>query len=140
MYPTLKEGYGRTKGLLIGGVIHGAWHFPAMLLFGFEYGKDYIGAPFLGLIVFCLYTAAMGIVADFLYVKSDSIWLPAIFHAMINSTFSPRMVLGNSHPERSIFGPVDIGIIGMLPMASVAVFLLWYQHKQEQMKIEECFS
>ena len=140
MYPELKDGYGRTKGLLIGGVIHGAWHFPAMILFGYEYGKDYIGAPFLGLVVFCLFTVAMGIVADFLYVKSESIWLPAIFHAMINSEFSPRMVLGNSHPERSIFGPVDIGIIGMLPMAAVAVFLLWYQHKREQMEIEEYLS
>ena len=140
MYPELKDGYGRTKGLLIGGVIHGAWHFPAMILFGYEYGKDYIGAPFLGLVVFCLFTVAMGIVADFLYVKSESIWLPAIFHAMINSEFSPKMVLGNSHPERSIFGPVDIGIIGMLPMAAVAVFLLWYQHKREQMEIEEYLS
>ena len=140
MYPELKEGYGRTKGLLIGGVIHGAWHFPAMLLFGFEYGTDYIGAPLLGLVVFCFYTVAMGIVADYLYVKSGSIWLPAIFHAMINSEFSPRQVLGNSHPERSIFGPVDIGIIGMLPMVTVAVFLLWYQHKREQMEIEEYIS
>lgn len=140
MYPELKDGCGRTKGLLIGGVIHGTWHFPAMIIFGFEYGKDYIGAPLLGLVVFCFYTVAMGIVADFLYVKSGSIWLPAIFHAMINSEFSPRMVLGNSHPECSIFGPVDIGIIGMLPMAAVAVFLLWYQHKRERMEIEEYVS
>lgn len=140
MYPMLKEGYGRTKGLLIGGAIHGAWHFPAMLLAGFEYGKDYIGAPLLGLVVFCLYTVAMGIVAYHLYVKSGSIWLPAIFHAMINSEFSPRMVLGNSHPERSIFGPVDIGLIAMLPMLTCAAFLLWYQYKREQMEIEEYLS
>ena len=53
MYPELKDAYGRTKGLLIGGVIHGAWHFPAIILFGFEYGKNYIGAPLLGLVVFC---------------------------------------------------------------------------------------
>jgi len=139
MYPMLKEGYGRTNGLLIGGVIHGAWHFPAMILAGFEYGKDYIGAPLLGLVVFCIYTVAMGIIADFLYVKSGSIWLPAIFHAMINAEFSPDMVSGKSHPERSIFGPVDIGLISMIPMVTCAAYLLWYQYKREQTEIEECF-
>ena len=132
MSPELKDGYGRTKGLLIGGVIHGVWHFPAMLLFGFEYGKDYIGAPLLGLVVFCFFTAAMGIISDHLYVKSGSIWLSAIFHVMINSSFSPRMVLSSSHPERSIFGPADIGIIAMLPMLTCAAFLIRYQYKQEQ--------
>lgn len=83
---------------------------------------------------------SMGIIADFLYVKSGSIWMPVIFHAMINLEFSPRMVLGNSHPERSIFGPMYIVIIGMLPMASVADFLLWYQYKREQMELEETFD
>lgn len=140
MYPMLKEGYGRTKGLIVGGVIHGAWHFPAMILAGFEYGKDYIGAPLLGLVVFCIYTVAMGIIADFLYVKSGSIWLPAIFHAMINSEFSPNMVSGKKHPERSVFGPVDIGLIAMIPMVTCAAFLLWYQYKHEQMEIEENLS
>ena len=140
MYPELKAGYGRTKGLLIGGVIHGAWHFPAMLLAGFEYGKDYIGAPLLGLVVFCFFTVAMGIIADFIYVRSCSIWLPAIYHAMINSAFSPRMVSGNHHPERSIFGPSDIGLIAMIPMVTCASILLWYQYKHEQMELEEAFD
>ncbi|MBQ9898476.1 MAG: CPBP family intramembrane metalloprotease [Ruminococcus sp.] len=136
MYPELEESHGRTKGLLIGGAIHGAWHFPGMLLAGFEYGTDYIGAPVLGLVVFCFYTVAMGIISYHLYVKSGSIWLPAIFHAMINSESSPRMLLGNSHPERSVFGPVDIGLIAMLPMAACAAFLLWYQYKREQTEPE----
>jgi membrane protease YdiL (CAAX protease family) len=140
MYPVLKEGCGRTKGLLAGGVIHGAWHFPAMILAGYEYGKDYIGAPLLGLVVFCIFTAAMGIISDFLYVRSGSIWLPAILHAMINSEASPRMLMGNGHHERSIFGPSDIGLIGMIPMATCAAFLLWYQYKREQMELDELFD
>lgn len=140
MYPELKAGYGRTKGLLIGGAIHGAWHFPVMIFVGYEYGKDYIGAPVLGLFVFCLYTISMGIVSDFLYMKSGSIWLPAIFHAMINAESSPNMLKGNDHPERSVFGPVDIGLIAMLPMAACAAFLLWYQYKREQMELDELFD
>lgn len=140
MFQELKAGYGRTKGLLIGGVIHGVWHFPVMLAVGYEYGKDYIGAPLLGLVVFCIYTMSMGIVSDFLYVRSGSMWLPVILHGMINSAASPRMLLGNSHPDRSIFGPVDVGLIALLPMAICAAYLLWYQYKLEQMELEKIFG
>lgn len=140
MYPELKTNYGRTKGLLIGGVIHGAWHFPVMIIAGYEYGKNYIGAPVLGLVVFCMFTVSMGIVSDLLYTRSGSIWLPAIFHAMINSSTSPEIVKGDGHPERSIFGPSDIGIIGMLPMAACAAFLVWYQYKREQKELDELFG
>jgi len=140
MYPELKTGYGRTKGLLIGGVIHGVWHFPVMLAVGYEYGKDYIGAPLLGFAVFCVFTVSMGVISDFLYVRSGSIWLTAILHGMINSSASPRMLLGNSHPERSVFGPDDVGLIAAIPMVTCAVLLLWRQHKQEQMELDEIFS
>ena len=140
MYPELKAGYGRTKGLIIGGVIHGAWHFPVMLMVGYEYGKDYIGAPLFGLVVFCLYTVSMGIISDFLYMRSGTIWLSALFHAMINAEASPRMLLGNDHPERSVLGPVDVGLIAAIPMVTCAAFLLWYQYKQEQAELEETFG
>ena len=140
MYPELKNKHGRTKGLLIGGVIHGAWHFPVMIGVGYEYGKDYIGAPVLGLFVFCMFTVSMGIIAFFLYTKSGSIWLPAIFHATINGTPDPEILLSDSHPERSIFGPSDIGLISLIPMAACAAFLLWYQYKREQMELNELFD
>ena len=140
MFPELKAAYGKTRGLLIGGVIHGAWHFPAMLMVGYEYGEDYIGAPLLGLAAFCIYTTAMGIISDFLYVRTGSIWLTAILHGMINSEASPRMLMGSSHPERSVFGPVDIGLIAAIPMITCAAFLLWYQYKCEQMESEVTFD
>ena len=140
MFPELKVGYGRTKGLLIGGLIHGAWHFPAMILVGYEYGKDYIGAPLLGLLIFPLFTISTGIISDFLYVRSGSIWLPAILHGAVNAEISPSIFMSKGHSERSIFGPVDVGLIGMLPMLICAAFLLWYQHKREQLEFEEIFD
>jgi len=131
LFPRLKENFGRTKGLVLGGIIHGSWHFPLMLLIGYEYGKDYIGAPFLGLIAFCIYTTAMGIIADFLYEKSECIWLPALFHGTINSSFNPLMFSNGEHGERSIFGPVDIGLISMIPMVFFAFNILCRENKRE---------
>ena len=130
LFPKLKEHFGRTRGLLLGGVIHGAWHFPLMLLIGYEYGKDYIGAPLLGLFAFCVFTTATGIISDFLYEKSECIWLPALFHGSINSTFNPYMLNTCEHDERSIFGPVDIGLIAVLPMLLFAVNILYYESQR----------
>lgn len=137
LYPELKEKYGRTKGMLLGGVIHGAWHFPMMLLAGYEYGTDYIGAPLLGLVVFCMYTVSMGIIAFFLYEHSGSILLSGMFHGAINSSCSPHLVQNNLHPERSIFGPVDIGLIAMIPLALIAAAILYYENKRERMEVAD---
>ena len=59
MMPHLKEQLGLLNGRLLGGVIWGVWHWPLMLLVGYEYGTDYLGAPLLGLVVWCV-SAAVG--------------------------------------------------------------------------------
>ena len=60
LYPYLKEKLGVTKGRIVGGVIWGSWHWPVMIFAGYEYGKEYIGAPVLGPIVFCLFNDYYG--------------------------------------------------------------------------------
>ena len=135
LFPRLKLHFGRTRGLLIGGIIHGAWHFPLMLLIGYEYGRDYIGAPLLGMFAFCVFTTATGIISDFLYEKSQCILLPALFHGTINSTFNPYLLSDCTHPERSVFGPSDIGLIAVIPMLLFAVSILHRENKRERMEL-----
>lgn len=129
LFPELKKSLGRTKGVLLGGVVHGAWHFPLMLLVGYEYGKNYIGAPLLGLFAFCIFTVATGIISDYLYEKSHSIWLPALFHGSVNSAINPYLLRGNEHLERSIFGPLSIGLISVIPMAIFAAGILYIDYR-----------
>ena len=137
LFPRLKLHFGRTKGLLIGGIIHGSWHFPLMLLIGYEYGTDYIGAPVLGLFAFCIFTTATGIVSDFLYEKSQCILLPALFHGTINSAFNAYLLSDCTHPERSVFGPIDIGLISVIPMLLFAVNILYRENKRESMEFAQ---
>lgn len=131
LYPELKKYVGRTKGVLLGGVIHGVWHFPLMLLIGLEYGMYYIGAPFLRLFTFCIFTVSTGIISDYLYRKSHSIWLPAIFHGAVNSTFNPYIIRGTEHLERSIFGPANVGLISVVPIVIAAVYILCTENRRE---------
>ena len=85
IYPILKERFGIVKGWLIGGAVWGVWHWPIMLLAGYEYGTTYWGAPVTEPILFCVITIAMGILFDFLYEKTNCIWVPALCHGAINA-------------------------------------------------------
>lgn len=123
MYPYLKEKMGVTKGRIVGGAIWGAWHWPVMILAGYEYGKEYIGAPVLGLIVFCVFAAGMGILLDYVYEKTESIWLPSLMHGAINA-FTVFLYLAKpEYANLSILGPGVIGIIGMIPMLLAATLI-----------------
>ena len=76
MMPRLKERFGLLNGRLLGGVVWGIWHWPLMLLVGYEYGTNYLGAPLLGLVVWCVVCFALNTLLDILYAKTESICLP----------------------------------------------------------------
>lgn len=123
LYPYLKEKLGTNKGRILGGIIWGAWHWPAMILAGSEYGKNYIGAPVLGLIVFCISTVMMGILLDYVYEKTGSIWLPSLMHGAINALTIFAYLLKPEYSNMMILGPTFIGIISMIPMSIMAVII-----------------
>lgn len=125
MLPRLKERFGRVRGLLLGGVIWGAWHWPLMLIAGYEYGLHYWGAPLLGMLLFCLFTTALGILLDALFVKTGSIWAPALAHGAVNACSGlPLLLLNPAYADRLTVGPLPIGVIGGAPLFLSALFIL----------------
>lgn len=123
LYPYLKEKLGVTKGRVVGGTIWGAWHWPVMIFAGYEYGKEYIGAPVLGPIVFCICTVMMGILFDYVYEKTETIWLPSLMHGATNA-FTIFVYLSKpEYADKAILGPAYIGIISMIPLIIMAVIV-----------------
>ena len=121
MYPELKARFGETKGRIIGGIIWGIWHWPIMLLAGYEYGTAYWGAPITGPLLFCVITVAMGILLDFLYEKTMSIWVPALCHGAINAFAGvPILFLKPAYADKLLLGPLMVGLIGGLPLILTA--------------------
>ena len=112
MMPRLKERLGLLNGRLLGGVIWGVWHWPLMLLVGYEYGT----------------------LLDWLYEKTGCIWVPAIAHGALNAVASMPVVLTDPAEASyyTVLGPMPIGLIGMLPVLAVAVWLTLRQMKQEE--------
>lgn len=133
MYPYLKEKLGVTKGRIVGGTIWGAWHWPAMILAGYEYGKEYIGAPVLGPAVFCAAAVMMGILLDYVYEKTNTIWLPSLMHGAINAFTLFAYLTKPEYADKAIFGPMYIGIISMIPLVVTAV-IICAKHKDVSKK------
>ena len=130
LYPQLKARFGRQKGLLLGGVIWGAWHWPLICLIGYEYGAavgnaaGYVGFPVVGMLLFCVIAAGWGILHDRLYEASGSIWLPALLHGAINAaaTLPLSVCLSNTGSAR-LLGPAPMGLVAGLPFLVAALIL-----------------
>lgn len=123
LYPALKEMLGVTKGRILGGTIWGIWHWPLIILVGFEYGNGYWGFPVTGLVVFTLFTVVLGILLDFLVEKTGSIWPAAICHGAFNAAASITPYLLHSTDGGYLLGPVPNGLISMIPALLLAVII-----------------
>ncbi|MCH5325129.1 MAG: CPBP family intramembrane metalloprotease [Eubacterium sp.] len=133
LYPQLKAKFGKRKGLIFGGVIWGIWHWPLMWLIGYEYGKDYVGFPVVGMLIFCVFTIATGILCDWLYEKSGCIWIPSLFHGAINAIAGITLALCITNTGSAILlGPAPIGIIAGLPNIVIAAILFFKSGKQKE--------
>ncbi|MBR5382502.1 MAG: CPBP family intramembrane metalloprotease, partial [Clostridia bacterium] len=128
----LKAGFGRRKGWLLAGVIWGAWHWPLIWLIGYEYGAavansaGYVGFPVTGMLLFCVVTVVWGILHDWLYEKTGSIWVPSVFHGAINTAAAlPLLVCLTDTGSARLLGPQAMGIIAVLPFLIAAAALLF---------------
>ena len=125
LYPQLKGFFGKTKGRIIGGFIWGAWHWPVMLIAGYEYGKVYPGAPVSGMLAFCMFAIVGGTLMDVLYEKTECIWVPSLAHGAINGTASLAIYLTKpEYVDHLILGPAPIGVIAMIPALLLAIVVL----------------
>ena len=125
LYPQLKAKFGRKKGWLIGGAIWGIWHWPVIWLIGYEYGTNYVGFPIAGMLIFCIFATAAGIVCDWLYEKSGNIWIPSVFHGAVNAAGTVPMALCLANTGSVILlGPAPSGMLAGIPLIVFAVILL----------------
>lgn len=130
MTPFLCQRVGRKKGLILSGVIWGAWHWPVILLVGYNFGSGYWGAPFTGALVMCLSCAALGILLSLLYEKTESVWSPALAHGAFNAAAGMGSVCLTPGTTALILGPTPLGLIAGIPLYLLAAGLLLWPRKK----------
>ena len=133
LYPQLKAKFGKRQGWLIGGIIWGMWHWPLIWLIGYEYGTDYMGFPIVGMLIFCIFTTAVGVLCDWLYEKTNCIWIPSIFHGAINAAGTVPVAICIANTGSVIlFGPAPIGVLAGFPFIICAMILFVKSAKTEE--------
>ncbi|MBR1798246.1 MAG: CPBP family intramembrane metalloprotease [Clostridiales bacterium] len=127
LYPELNKSFGKIGTWIIGGTIWGAFHFPAIILGGYEYGVDYPGKPVSGLIVFTIICIAIGVIEEIIYSRTKCIWYAALFHGSFNGMATiPQLVINANNPDLNkylILGPMPNGLIAGIPLVALAVIM-----------------
>jgi membrane protease YdiL (CAAX protease family) len=101
--------YGLTWGFITLGAIWGYWHLPIILM-----GYNFPNHPVLGaLLLMPIGTIFLGIFLGWLYLRSKSIWMPALAHASINlfSGFIFTMTMHNCELSRQLLWIAAWGIV-----------------------------
>jgi uncharacterized protein len=112
---------GGRKAILITGVIWGIWHWPVILM-GYNYGFDYFGAPFLGLLAMVWFTVVVGALFGWVTIKSESVWPAVIGHGALNGIAALSIILMQGQPN-TLLGPTPVGLIGGAGFTLVALIL-----------------
>ncbi len=137
LYPKLEELYGTKKAVILGGIIWGVWHFPAIYA-GHNFGHGYFGEPWSGFLVFTLFTIATGGILFYFTKKTNSVWSAAFLHAA-NNVFSSSTILGLMYSDKRLSGvalqsPLRLLILSV-PVILICIFLCVKMIQEKQVHI-----
>ena len=122
LVPRMKGLLPTVPMLLITGIIWGLWHAPLTII-GHNYGLGYLGFPFTGIAMMCLFCVVVGIFLSYVTLKTNSC-IPAILgHGAING-FAAIGIYFTKDGGNPFIGPAPTGFIGMIPFMIVAFFMV----------------
>lgn len=116
---------GFRKAMLWLGLIWGLWHAPVIAM-GHNYGFDYPGAPWTGILAMIWFTFTVGVILGWLALKGKSVWPAVIGHATLNGMAGIALLF--TRPGTSpnpLIGPLPVGLLGGAAFALLAAWLLW---------------
>jgi membrane protease YdiL (CAAX protease family) len=121
LQPKLMQLGGR-KAMLLMGVIWGLWHAP-LIAMGHNYGTEYPGAPWLGIITTIWIMFILGTFLGWATLRGGSVWPAVIGHGAINGIAGIYVFFTQGSPNL-ILGPSLVGIIGSWTIAVAALIIL----------------
>lgn len=121
LLPKMMEKFSIGKVLLINGIIWGVWHAPITII-GHNYGTDYPGWPFTGILAMCGFCMMLGVIFSYITIKTGSCLPAMLAHGSINGIASIGIYFTKDGGNPFI-GPAPTGIIGAIPCIIVAVIL-----------------
>lgn len=111
------------KATIIHGLLWGLAHAP-LIYFGFNYGLDYWGAPWSGMLMMTLVCVVLGTWLAYVTIRTESI-LPAVILHGSSNVIGELPVLVAFLGVSPLLGPNPTGLIGMIGLLLGAAILFW---------------
>ncbi len=127
MMPKLIELIGMPKALIIGGVIWGLWHAPLTCV-GHNFGMDYPGFPYVGILLMCLYCVMLGTVLTYITMKTNSVWPAAFMHGVNNASPSALILFMKQDVQTSLWQNA-LTVIPLVLIGLVCFYLICKRKK-----------
>jgi len=127
LLPILMKLMNKKRAILLNGILWGLAHAPLIYL-GFNYGLEYWGAPYTGIIMMILVCVVLDIWLSYVTIKSNSIIPASILHGSINviGEWPALVAVSGINP---LWGPGPTGIIGMAGLLIGVIILLYWKSK-----------
>ncbi|NLJ56982.1 MAG: CPBP family intramembrane metalloprotease [Firmicutes bacterium] len=121
LLPKLRELYATRTALLVSGAIWGFWHLPAIVM-GHNYGTDYFGYPYLGVLAMIIFCIVLGIIEGYATIELNSVIPAAMIHSTLNAGAALPMVIVKQG-YNPLIGPAITGLVGGIPFIIVSIIL-----------------
>lgn len=136
LYPKLEKLIGTTGAVVIGGIIWGIWHAP-LTIGGHNFGMDYWGYPWTGIIMMCVYCIAIGCILMWITAKTNSVYPASIAHSVNNNVAGSMAVICCPElialQEAGNLNQMQYMLLFTIPFAVMGmIILLIMQNKQKK--------
>ncbi|MDE5860530.1 MAG: CPBP family intramembrane metalloprotease, partial [Oscillospiraceae bacterium] len=127
LFPKLKTVMNRPAAYIVCGIIWGVWHTPA-IIDGLNFGKDYAGYPYAGILLMCVFCIGTGIIFTWLTEKTNSVYPAAFAHAVNNNATGLIVALSGTNTDESkvlqffIVGTAAIFIVAAACIAETVIY------------------
>jgi membrane protease YdiL (CAAX protease family) len=121
LQPKLMPLGGRTA-MLVMGIVWGLWHAP-LIAMGHNYGTNYPGAPWLGILATVWLMFILGTFLGWAVLRGGSVWPAVIGHGAFNGIAGIYVFFTQGTPN-TLLGPSAAGLIGSWVLAVVALIIL----------------
>ena len=126
LFPTLCELMPTRAAVIVSGIIWGIWHAPIIAM-GHNYGIDYPGFPWVGILVMIVACTALGSCLCYLRVRTESTWPCALAHGAINAIANIGVVF--CAVGQTPAGPSPLGYIAGIPFFILGI-VCWFKIDQ----------
>lgn len=122
MLPMLCEKMPVRCAVVLNGALWGLGHAP-LIYWGFNYGTDYMSAPFGGIVVMTVFCMVVGVWMSYITFRTKNCMYAGVIHGSVNLIGEVPIWLSLS-TQSTLFGPNPTGIIGMSVLLIGAMVLL----------------